>query len=382
MKNKKKLIIISIVSLILIGLASFYGINQDQFKASLFINQPFDNGFYETENNFGMVDLQEFNYSVSLISPINGEMVSNGDQNNPYEWFFDWNDVPNTSSYELIVQRANDNRPFIRTFVNQSEYRSPSNWPIDESELDNWQWKVRAQTNSGWTDWSDIGQFSVASNQTQTQSSALSANPNIKVEIPNLTDVTNNSSKPRLRGVPYTRLGISGTIAPIPTASYQVEAKLNNINGISLPSKSKFIVGMYQVSCNTACLEDSLNDYKVRLMENKSVDQSTSNTNFSTEVDMYMDGEAKYLIFAAIGQETDYPISSNNGYFSPGFKELEDQDRSDNYAFKLVTMDDGVIVQQKDLSLKEALNQKGNIKLNIFDNNTTGALWTILQSIQ
>lgn len=81
------------------------------------------------------------------------------------EWKFDWTDVPNAKSYEIIVIGGQASIPLVNSKVHVSQHvlQRRTGYIIDRN-LKNWQWRVRAVTPKNekgpWSEWRT---FNVAS---------------------------------------------------------------------------------------------------------------------------------------------------------------------------------------------------------------------------
>lgn len=102
--------------------------------------------------------------TVKLIFPLNGAAMDNGrtDCQDDEVWDFDWLDVENASRYQLYVKKDTSENPVIDTMTTRSSYHyvSPGSYIVDRNCY-GWTWKVRAQVNGQWGEWSETRNFQV-----------------------------------------------------------------------------------------------------------------------------------------------------------------------------------------------------------------------------
>lgn len=99
-----------------------------------------------------------------LISPLNGAVMDNGrtDRNDDIVWDFDWSGVKGATQYQLYVKKDTANIPVIDTVTTSSSYHHIRTGSyITNSNLCGWTWKVRAQVNGQWGEWSETRDFVV-----------------------------------------------------------------------------------------------------------------------------------------------------------------------------------------------------------------------------
>jgi hypothetical protein len=90
--------------------------------------------------------------------------MDNGCKNrkDPIEWRFEWDACQEAVNYNLYVEMASAQKPFIDTIIGQAEFRYVLKgfYVIDQNIL-NWEWRVRAYANHIWTPWSASRTFSL-----------------------------------------------------------------------------------------------------------------------------------------------------------------------------------------------------------------------------
>ncbi len=102
-----------------------------------------------------------------VYTPVSGSLMDNGCENGEDDllWSFDWPDVPGATYYELEIEDDDEYEWNSDSDLYESNYE----YGIDEYEeeyiekyrLNNWRWRVRAQVNYEWRDWSDWRTFDV-----------------------------------------------------------------------------------------------------------------------------------------------------------------------------------------------------------------------------
>jgi serine/threonine protein kinase len=100
-----------------------------------------------------------------LISPIVGALLDNGrtDNMDSIVWDFDWSDCQNATMYHLYVIKTGAALPVIDiNNINNSAYHHVCNqcYIADNNRFD-WTWKVRANINGQWGEWSETRSFNV-----------------------------------------------------------------------------------------------------------------------------------------------------------------------------------------------------------------------------
>lgn len=96
------------------------------------------------------------------ISPAQNATLANGYETG-LKWTFSWSSVPGASRYELLVGDTGGGT-FYRSVLNgTTKTYEKSGSVIKEEFLTGWLWKVRAEVNGTWSDWSSPYYFSVHS---------------------------------------------------------------------------------------------------------------------------------------------------------------------------------------------------------------------------
>tara|TARA_R110000868_G_scaffold304437_21_gene565404 strand:+ start:36335 stop:37777 length:1443 start_codon:yes stop_codon:yes gene_type:complete len=92
--------------------------------------------------------------------PTQNAVLPNG-LNTGLKWSFNWFPVSGATQYELVIGYTNGGE-FFRTTVNRSNYDYiNATTSIKNEFLTGWLWKIRAQVNGVWSDWSQDMLFSV-----------------------------------------------------------------------------------------------------------------------------------------------------------------------------------------------------------------------------
>jgi Leucine-rich repeat (LRR) protein len=98
------------------------------------------------------------NCAPVLLSPAPGAVLDNGCtlQANSIIWAFDWEDVPGATLYGIFIQKTGFNalRDLSDLPGSSYQYNSASGYTPD-TNLTGWFWRVRAQVNGIWSDWSE-----------------------------------------------------------------------------------------------------------------------------------------------------------------------------------------------------------------------------------
>jgi predicted Ser/Thr protein kinase len=76
-------------------------------------------------------------------------------------WRFRWKMVPAAAGYQLRVTGARATVPLIDIGTTGTDYEHEGNGYISESNRRGWRWRVRAQVNGEWQDWSEEKTFDV-----------------------------------------------------------------------------------------------------------------------------------------------------------------------------------------------------------------------------
>ena len=98
------------------------------------------------------------------ISPVIGDTLDNGceDQSDYITWHFDWSDCEAADRYHLRVYHEGAVYDVINNEnILTSEYTYHSIGYITNDNSTNWKWKVRAETDGSWSDWSDLICFNI-----------------------------------------------------------------------------------------------------------------------------------------------------------------------------------------------------------------------------
>jgi hypothetical protein len=100
----------------------------------------------------------------TLLTPANGAILDNGcfDFSEPQIWDFDWSDTPGATAYHLHVMRSGSQTPVIDLpgLTRSSDQRATNSF-VGEPFLNGWQWRVRAEIQGTYRDWSATRSFSV-----------------------------------------------------------------------------------------------------------------------------------------------------------------------------------------------------------------------------
>ncbi len=98
-----------------------------------------------------------------LSTPQNYAALDN-DEDEGLNWTFSWEYVPNANRYQIDIMQAGE--IYDQAFIdgNQSYYTYiNTEIVINERYLNDWTWRVRAERNGIWSDWSEIRNFTVHS---------------------------------------------------------------------------------------------------------------------------------------------------------------------------------------------------------------------------
>jgi len=102
-----------------------------------------------------------------LNTPANGDVLDNGC--NPFEfgsnikiWYFDWDECSNATQYHLYVKNVAAGNPVLDlNTLTASEYLYEDFGYINDLNLEDWRWKVRANIGGVWSAWSEERSFDV-----------------------------------------------------------------------------------------------------------------------------------------------------------------------------------------------------------------------------
>jgi hypothetical protein len=97
-----------------------------------------------------------------LASPQAGQVMDNGcDGSDVVDWRFTWGAVNQAAVYHLWVAREGSANPMINQQVGSTEYAQANPGYIANHNLGGWSWRVRAQVNGTWSEWSESRPFGV-----------------------------------------------------------------------------------------------------------------------------------------------------------------------------------------------------------------------------
>jgi len=100
----------------------------------------------------------------TLISPATGAVMDNGcnGQSNEIVWDFDWSDCSGADKYHLYVIGPTATYPVVDdSSIISSSYQYVSLGVIADQFRLGWRWRVRAEINGVWGEWSDERTFDV-----------------------------------------------------------------------------------------------------------------------------------------------------------------------------------------------------------------------------
>ena len=100
----------------------------------------------------------------SLLTPEESAILDNGcrDGLNGILWEFDWSDCANAQAYEIFVKLGTEQEPlFDRPGLTASFFTVLEDRVVPEDSRLGWFWRVRANTNDIWGDWSPERGFDV-----------------------------------------------------------------------------------------------------------------------------------------------------------------------------------------------------------------------------
>lgn len=100
----------------------------------------------------------------SLLAPAEGAKMDNGcaNRSNGILWEFDWSDCASATSYEIYVKLRNAQEPlFDKSNLGTSSFTVLEDRIVTEEFRIGWFWKVRANVNGTWGNWSAEQNFDV-----------------------------------------------------------------------------------------------------------------------------------------------------------------------------------------------------------------------------
>lgn len=101
---------------------------------------------------------EQESHTPFLYLPMNEAVMDNGcvRERNTLRWRFLWSNIANTSRYHLMVSKQGAETPFIdRNDITTNLFCYIKNgYYIAENQRFGWRWKVRAQVNGIWGEWS------------------------------------------------------------------------------------------------------------------------------------------------------------------------------------------------------------------------------------
>jgi hypothetical protein len=99
----------------------------------------------------------------SQLTPAEAARMDNGctNRDNGILWEFDWSDCAGAQSYEFYVKQRNAQEPVDRSGLTTSSFTLLENRIVPEESRTGWFWKVRAQVNGIWGNWSPERNFEV-----------------------------------------------------------------------------------------------------------------------------------------------------------------------------------------------------------------------------
>lgn len=98
----------------------------------------------------------------TLIVPISGQIVTN---RNGEVWKFDWSDVSNATSYQILIEHKNKKDRLLNTYITTSSYDFQLlNAVADHLTKDGWVWWVRARNGTTFGPWSNSHWLYLAGN--------------------------------------------------------------------------------------------------------------------------------------------------------------------------------------------------------------------------
>lgn len=99
----------------------------------------------------------------SLLAPDEGAIMDNGctNRDNGILWEFDWSDCQGAEAYEFFLDHPSVERPVEEAALTESSFTLLEDRVIPEGSRFGWTWRVRAQLNGVWGDWSPERRFDV-----------------------------------------------------------------------------------------------------------------------------------------------------------------------------------------------------------------------------
>ena len=98
----------------------------------------------------------------ALNTPDNGDVLDNGcnTQSNPTTWYFDWNECSGATQYHLYIKHFGAVNPVLDlNTITDSEYTYESFGYVNNANLTDWRWKIRANVGGAWGAWSEERSF-------------------------------------------------------------------------------------------------------------------------------------------------------------------------------------------------------------------------------
>ena len=98
-----------------------------------------------------------------LLAPAQDEVLDNGCENRSDNkiWEFSWSPVDGARRYHIFVQRLGSQFPVLNHAVNSPSYTFEGKGYVAPHNTEGWTWRVRAQTNGTWGQWSPPRSFIV-----------------------------------------------------------------------------------------------------------------------------------------------------------------------------------------------------------------------------
>jgi hypothetical protein len=146
-----------------------------------------------------------------LFSPVNNAILDNGtsDKKDSIIWDFSWSEVPGATQYQLyVIGNGQDLKPVINArifslFFHSERQRSY----IGDQNRFGWTWKVRAEINGEWIEWSEVRKFDVEpldTDQPQPKPSPTSNKPFTTVSVPSPTPSAPSPTRTTISSTPST----------------------------------------------------------------------------------------------------------------------------------------------------------------------------------